>query len=133
MKSQLTIRSPLFFSLCTARSKYDSSQLGLFASVIGHVGDGNFHQAVMYEDGNPEQQAAVARCVHTMMDRALEMEGTVSVRERSQIIASRSSHLKTFVRANPRVCCIGRARHWFGEEGTYTMFSFTLPPSLSID
>ena len=84
MAPQLTIRSLVFFSCCTARSKDDSSKLGLFASVIGHVGDGNFHQAVMYEDGNPEQQAAVARCVHTMMDRGLEMEGTVSVRDKSQ-------------------------------------------------
>ena len=62
-----------------AKSKEDSSTLGLFASVIGHVGDGNFHLSVTYENGNKDQQAAVARCVHTMMDRALEMEGTVSV------------------------------------------------------
>ena len=61
------------------KSKEDSSKLGLFASVIGHVGDGNFHQAATYETGNQEQRDAVARCVHTMMERALEMEGTVSV------------------------------------------------------
>ena len=61
------------------KSKEDSSKLGLFASVIGHVGDGNFHQAVTYEAGNQEQRNTVARCVHTMMERALEMEGTVSV------------------------------------------------------
>ncbi|KZL79740.1 glycolate oxidase [Colletotrichum incanum] len=59
-------------------SKEDSGRLGLFASVIGHVGDGNFHQAVMYDPKNEEQQASVAKCVHDMMSRALEMEGTVS-------------------------------------------------------
>ncbi|GKT41199.1 D-lactate dehydrogenase [cytochrome], mitochondrial [Colletotrichum spaethianum] len=59
-------------------SKEDSGKLGLFASVIGHVGDGNFHQAVMYDPKNEEQQASVAKCVHDMMSRALEMEGTVS-------------------------------------------------------
>ncbi|GKT58208.1 D-lactate dehydrogenase [Colletotrichum tofieldiae] len=60
-------------------SKEDSGRLGLFASVIGHVGDGNFHQAVMYDPKDEGQQASVAKCVHDMMSRALEMEGTVSV------------------------------------------------------
>ncbi|KAK2042005.1 glycolate oxidase [Colletotrichum somersetense] len=59
-------------------SKEDSGKLGLFASVIGHVGDGNFHQAVMYDPKDESQRAAVAKCVHDMMSRALEMEGTVS-------------------------------------------------------
>ncbi|OLN97743.1 D-lactate dehydrogenase [cytochrome], mitochondrial 3 [Colletotrichum chlorophyti] len=59
-------------------SKEDSGKLGLFASVIGHVGDGNFHQAVMYDPKNQGQKASVAKCVHDMMGRALEMEGTVS-------------------------------------------------------
>ncbi|KAK2055292.1 glycolate oxidase [Colletotrichum caudatum] len=59
-------------------SKQDSGKLGIFASVIGHVGDGNFHQAVMYDPKDESQRAAVAKCVHDMMSRALEMEGTVS-------------------------------------------------------
>ncbi|KAH8887021.1 glycolate oxidase [Thozetella sp. PMI_491] len=60
------------------KSKEDSSKLGLFNSVIGHVGDGNFHQSVTYETGNEQQTAAVARCVYDMMVLALEMDGTVS-------------------------------------------------------
>ncbi|KAK1574624.1 glycolate oxidase [Colletotrichum navitas] len=59
-------------------SKEDSGKLGLFASVIGHVGDGNFHQTVMYDPEDEAQRASVAKCVHDMMSRALEMEGTVS-------------------------------------------------------
>ncbi|WDK12784.1 glycolate oxidase [Colletotrichum graminicola] len=59
-------------------SKEDSGKLGLFASVIGHVGDGNFHQAVMYDPNDEAQRASVAKCVRVMMSRALEMEGTVS-------------------------------------------------------
>lgn len=59
-------------------SKRESSQLGLFNSVLGHVGDGNFHQSVMYHPNDPEEKAKVAKCVQNMMLRALEMEGTVS-------------------------------------------------------
>lgn len=59
-------------------TKRDCSQLGLFASVIGHVGDGNFHTAMFYDPQIPEQEASVARVVHDMIERALEMEGTVS-------------------------------------------------------
>ncbi|KAK5316203.1 hypothetical protein LTR70_006371 [Exophiala xenobiotica] len=59
-------------------SKKESSELGLFNSVLGHVGDGNFHQSVMYHPSDKDETAKVAKCVQTMMDRALEMEGTVS-------------------------------------------------------
>ncbi|RAH44553.1 FAD-binding oxidoreductase [Aspergillus brunneoviolaceus CBS 621.78] len=59
-------------------SKEESSSLGLFSTVLGHVGDGNFHQAVMYNPKSPEQYRAVKACVSRMMQRALEMEGTVS-------------------------------------------------------
>ncbi|PYH43028.1 FAD-binding oxidoreductase [Aspergillus saccharolyticus JOP 1030-1] len=59
-------------------SKEESSSLGLFSTVLGHVGDGNFHQAVMYNPKSTEQYRAVKACVSRMMRRALEMEGTVS-------------------------------------------------------
>ncbi|ORY58844.1 uncharacterized protein BCR38DRAFT_446764 [Pseudomassariella vexata] len=59
-------------------SKRECSQLGIFASVIGHVGDGNFHVAMFYDPTNAEQKENVRCAVHNMMRRALEMEGTVS-------------------------------------------------------
>lgn len=62
-------------------SKQESSKLGLFSSILGHVGDGNFHQSVMYNPDKPEEMKAVGDCVHRMMIRAIEMEGTVSVRQ----------------------------------------------------
>ncbi|KAH8687913.1 hypothetical protein BGZ60DRAFT_394802 [Tricladium varicosporioides] len=61
-----------------ALSKRESSSLGLSSSVLGHVGDGNFHQIVMYNPDKPVEAAAVKKCVHNMMTRAIEMEGTVS-------------------------------------------------------
>ncbi|KAH0341412.1 hypothetical protein KCU81_g6282, partial [Aureobasidium melanogenum] len=57
-------------------SKREMDELGLFASVLGHVGDGNFHESIMYDGKNPEEKKKVEECVTRMVDRALEMEGT---------------------------------------------------------
>lgn len=57
-------------------SKKEMDDLGLFASVLGHVGDGNFHESIMYDASNPEERKKVEACVTRMVDRALEMEGT---------------------------------------------------------
>ncbi|KAK3935344.1 d-lactate dehydrogenase [Diplogelasinospora grovesii] len=59
-------------------SKKECGQLGIFASVIGHVGDGNFHVAMMYDPQDTNQKQAVAKCVQNMMRRAIDMGGTVS-------------------------------------------------------
>ncbi|KAH8726999.1 hypothetical protein GQ44DRAFT_650256 [Phaeosphaeriaceae sp. PMI808] len=57
-------------------SKKEMDDLGLFASILGHIGDGNFHESIMYNGKDPKERAAVEKCVHDMVDRALEMEGT---------------------------------------------------------
>lgn len=72
----LTLHRRLRF---TESSKDRAKELGLFNSVLGHVGDGNFHQMVMYDPNQPEQKEAVALCVDAMMVKAIELEGTVSV------------------------------------------------------
>ncbi|CAN8105902.1 unnamed protein product [Discula destructiva] len=59
-------------------SKEDAGKLGVFSSIVGHVGDGNFHEAIFYDPKNESQTNAVMDCVHKMMDRAIAMEGTVS-------------------------------------------------------
>ncbi|CAG9989201.1 unnamed protein product, partial [Clonostachys byssicola] len=59
-------------------SKKDGEKLGVFTSIVGHVGDGNFHEALMYDPKDPAQSAAVKHAVQMMIARALEMEGTVS-------------------------------------------------------
>ena len=60
-------------------SKKELDELGLFASAIGHVGDGNFHESVMYDGSNPAERKKVEECVERMVERALEMEGTCTV------------------------------------------------------
>ena len=61
-------------------SKEELDGLGLFGSVLGHVGDGNFHTSVLYDNTNPQERQAVEKVVHDMVDRALEMEGTCTAR-----------------------------------------------------
>ncbi|KAM0178027.1 hypothetical protein ACHAPC_008599 [Botrytis cinerea] len=60
-------------------SKKEMDDLGLFASILGHVGDGNFHESIMYDRTVPGEMEKVERCVKNMVVRALEMEGTVTV------------------------------------------------------
>jgi hypothetical protein len=93
-------------------SKEQSGKLGLFSSVVGHVGDGNFHQVVMYNPKDPAETAAVTKVVHDMLDRALEMEGTSSV---SFLILGWNfySHV-----------VIGRTWNWLGQEGTSYLLLF---------
>ena len=57
-------------------SKKEMDDLGLFASVLGHIGDGNFHESILYDKKNPKERAAVEKVIHDMVDRALEMDGT---------------------------------------------------------
>jgi len=57
-------------------SKKEMDDLGLFASILGHIGDGNFHESIMYDRRVEGEKEKVERCVKNMVQRALEMEGT---------------------------------------------------------
>ena len=57
-------------------SKKEMDDLGLFASILGHIGDGNFHESIMYNRQNPEEREKVEVCVKNMVKRAIDMEGT---------------------------------------------------------
>ncbi|PTB67029.1 FAD-binding domain-containing protein [Trichoderma citrinoviride] len=56
-------------------SKAKATGLGLTNSVLGHVGDGNFHQALYFR---PDETDKLKDCLDTMVQRAVEMEGTVT-------------------------------------------------------
>ncbi|KAJ5768296.1 hypothetical protein N7533_000879 [Penicillium manginii] len=57
-------------------SKKELDDLGLFASILGHIGDGNFHASIMYDRNDPAEKERVEKVVYDMVDRALEMEGS---------------------------------------------------------
>lgn len=48
---------------------------GLLGGIVGHVGDGNFHTILLYNDSEKKVAEDV---VHFMVDRAIEMEGTIT-------------------------------------------------------
>ena len=50
-------------------------ELGLFASMLGHIGDGNFHESIMYDRNDPTEREKVEQVVGNMIDLALEMDG----------------------------------------------------------
>jgi D-lactate dehydrogenase (cytochrome) len=57
------------------KTKEDIVQSGLLGSVVGHVGDGNFHTLILYSD----KEAEIAKgLVHRMVDMAISMEGTAT-------------------------------------------------------
>ncbi|KAJ5114753.1 hypothetical protein NUU61_000512 [Penicillium alfredii] len=57
-------------------SKKELDDLGMFASVLGHIGDGNFHASIMYDRHKPGEREKVEKVVYDMVDRALDMEGS---------------------------------------------------------
>lgn len=57
-------------------SKKEMDDLGLFASILGHVGDGNFHESIIYSRTKSGEREKVEQCVKNMVRRAIEMEGT---------------------------------------------------------
>lgn len=56
-------------------TKRDIARSGLLGSIVGHVGDGNFHSIILY---NKSQHAVAEELVHRMVKRAIEMEGTAT-------------------------------------------------------
>ncbi|KAL2808530.1 hypothetical protein BJX63DRAFT_34324 [Aspergillus granulosus] len=56
-------------------TKQDMTQSGLLAGICGHVGDGNFHAIILFNEAEKQTAEGV---VHRMVKRAVEMEGTVT-------------------------------------------------------
>ncbi|KAI4870242.1 D-lactate dehydrogenase mitochondrial precursor [Hypoxylon rubiginosum] len=57
-------------------TKEDMKRSGMYGTIVGHVGDGNFHIILL---SNDEQRHAAEELVHRMVKRAVELEGTVTV------------------------------------------------------
>ncbi|MEZ5449997.1 MAG: FAD-linked oxidase C-terminal domain-containing protein [Thiolinea sp.] len=63
---------------CIARTRAAIEQAGLIAPIVGHVGDGNFHVAIVVDRNDTEEMQRAFKLSETMNELALELGGTVS-------------------------------------------------------
>ncbi|KAI1334331.1 D-lactate dehydrogenase mitochondrial precursor [Xylariaceae sp. FL0016] len=56
-------------------TKDDMKRSGLYGTIVGHVGDGNFHVILLLND---KQRHDAEEMVHRMVKKAIELEGTVT-------------------------------------------------------
>ncbi|KAF2401894.1 hypothetical protein EJ06DRAFT_366527 [Trichodelitschia bisporula] len=57
-------------------TKADLTASGLTGTIVGHVGDGNFHTIILYDPAKADERKRVEEVVHRMVKRAIELEGT---------------------------------------------------------
>ncbi len=60
------------------QAQRDAEALGLSSSIVGHVGDGNFHCAVAFDADDPAQVEKVHKFTTALAETALRLGGTVS-------------------------------------------------------
>lgn len=60
------------------QSQRDAERLGLTATIVGHVGDGNFHAGLSVNPNDPDEMARAHEFTHALGDTALRLGGTVS-------------------------------------------------------
>jgi D-lactate dehydrogenase (cytochrome) len=63
---------------CVTLAKAEAEAAGLEHYIVGHVGDGNFHIAYLIDPAVPDERETAERLNHTLVQRAIAMEGTCS-------------------------------------------------------
>jgi D-lactate dehydrogenase (cytochrome) len=63
---------------CIGAAKRDLEESSLTGTLVGHVGDGNFHMLYLVDPENPEEMAEARRLNERLVCRALDMGGTCS-------------------------------------------------------
>ena len=61
---------------CIVESKRDLDESPLTGTLVGHVGDGNFHMLYLVDPDCPQEMAEAGRLNERLVDRALDMGGT---------------------------------------------------------
>ncbi|MCF1484469.1 MULTISPECIES: FAD-binding oxidoreductase [Rhizobium/Agrobacterium group] len=61
---------------CVAETQADIAETGLLAPIVGHVGDGNFHLLILFDDKDAENVDKVEAFMARLNERALAMDGT---------------------------------------------------------
>ncbi len=60
------------------RSQAEARRLGIHAPILGHAGDGNFHNTVFFDRDSAEERAKCRRFVSWLATLAIELDGTVT-------------------------------------------------------
>lgn len=68
----------LKLAACIDQAKADSESLGLVAPIVGHVGDGNFHLAILIEKGNADEMQRAKELLGRLAKTAIRMGGVIS-------------------------------------------------------
>jgi D-lactate dehydrogenase (cytochrome) len=61
---------------CILETRRDINEHSLVATMVGHVGDGNFHVMVLVDPTVPSEMIAAEGFNHRLVERALAMDGT---------------------------------------------------------
>ena len=61
---------------CVTETQADIAASGLLAPIVGHVGDGNFHLGLIFDETDAGEVARVDAFLDRLVRRALTMEGT---------------------------------------------------------
>ena len=61
---------------CVAETEVDLKASPLPCPIVGHVGDGNFHVAILIDPDKPEEIDEAERLNHRIVQRAIRMDGT---------------------------------------------------------
>lgn len=61
---------------CIMETKNELDKSFLFAPIVGHVGDGNFHTVIVFNPNDREENEEAHRLNVSMVKRAIAMEGT---------------------------------------------------------
>lgn len=57
-------------------TQVDIKQSGLYAPIVAHAGDGNFHLFVVFDKENPAEVSAAQKINENLVKRAISMDGT---------------------------------------------------------
>lgn len=61
---------------CVVETRKDIDHMGLTATIVGHVGDGNFHVIMMIDMQDPAEVGNAEAFLERLVQRALAMDGT---------------------------------------------------------
>jgi D-lactate dehydrogenase (cytochrome) len=61
---------------CIAATEIDIVENGLIGPIVGHVGDGNFHVALLLDAKDPKEVEAAEAFIARLNMRAIAMDGT---------------------------------------------------------